>query len=148
MNVFKHRKLSQLTTATIFVISVLAQSASAEIKDKFWLTDDGDAIVATGACSPGSKELCGIIVGLPGAKGNPKIEQARDELCGLPILWNFKPTSKPGKYDKGRILDPETEKQHRASFTDRDVFAEISVWPITLKWKRVSSILGECDGEL
>ncbi|MEM9635459.1 MAG: DUF2147 domain-containing protein [Pseudomonadota bacterium] len=87
------------------------QPASAKSPPEgFWLTSDKTIVVALGACEQGSSKLCGIIAGLPGAASDAELARYKSQLCGLPVLWNLEWALEGKRWERGKILDPETEK--------------------------------------
>jgi uncharacterized protein (DUF2147 family) len=103
-------------------VFVLASNfpAHAETPVGMWLTESGRAAVEVSDCGGGL--LCGKIAWLKEAmdetgkprldKNNPAAELKSQKLCGLLMVGNFKPTSKPNEWDGGFIYNPEDGKTY------------------------------------
>ena len=63
-------------------------------------------------CEAGSRNLCGIVAGLPGAASDAALARYRSELCGLPVIWDLKAGADERHWKNGKLLDPETERAH------------------------------------
>ncbi len=147
MGLCKYKNFNWAFTRESLVALLLSSAAAvAEPAEKLWLSDDDAVVIATGSCGQGMDALCGIIVGVPGARTDPQIANARAELCGLPIIWDMIPTGDPGEYSSGRLLDPESGKDYAATFQDQGGSATVSVGFASLRWSQVNRIEEECAG--
>lgn len=137
-------RLCYMLSVALVTVELTAGAVLAQSDGRLWLTDDGAAIIATGACDTNPAELCGVIVGLPGGKTDPVVADARDQLCGLSVLWGMKPGKKAGEYRAGRVYDPETQREYGARFKDKGDHAVISVGFVSRTWRRVSRVDAAC----
>jgi uncharacterized protein (DUF2147 family) len=84
-----------------------------------WLTEGGTGKVTIGPCPGRPSLMCGRITWLK----NPADQAAKDAnnpdpalktrtILGMPMIWNFKPAGKPGKWSGGKIYDPNSGKTY------------------------------------
>lgn len=151
------RVRSQLKIVTVLAVSglFLILWVTALLADQppegLWLTEDGSATVATGPCDENAPTLCGVIVDLPGAKKDPALARYKQELCGLPIFWDLTWSEQNKRWQKGKILDPETGKVHnlflraKANKLLLRVYSRVEALGTALTWLRTDVVEGLCS---
>ena len=108
----KPRRLHAVLSLSLFVSLLAGRTEAGTPPEGHWLTGDGKIAVAIGACEAGSRNLCGIVAGLPGAASDAALARYRSELCGLPVIWDLKAGADEWHWKNGKLLDPETERAH------------------------------------
>ena len=107
-----------LTTITVLFLPLFLYAQSDRILG-FWITGEGDSQVEIYKDSNGKYQ--GKIVWLdePNENGKPKIDDdnpdpklATRPVMGLPLLRNFKYSSKKKRWTEGRIYDPKNGKTY------------------------------------
>ncbi|MCV0424775.1 MAG: DUF2147 domain-containing protein [Roseibium sp.] len=138
------------TMSVLLLASVVPGQADTPVEG-FWITEDESLVVATGACEEGSSELCGIIVGVPGATRDAALSRYKSQLCGLPILWDLKWAPQADRWVEGKILDPETEKIYDLSATFKGPVLQLQVSNdqsgrgLSLTWQSISKFDEVCQ---
>lgn len=149
------RKQFKLVSVLVLSGLVLAVWVTALLADEppegLWLTEDGQATIATGPCDKNSPTLCGVIVGLPGARKNPALARYRKELCGLPVIWDLKWLEQKKRWQEGKILDPETGKVHNLFLRAKTgklllrAYERVETLGAALTWIRTDVVDGICS---
>ncbi|MES0882692.1 DUF2147 domain-containing protein [Roseibium sp. SCP14] len=116
----------------------------------FWLTEDKTIAVALGACEEESSKLCGIVSGLPGAASDAELARYKSQLCGLPVLWNLQWASEGERWERGKILDPETEMVYdlqasiKGSLLVLQIIGENGKPGETMTWQKITTFKEAC----
>ncbi|MCC5856666.1 MAG: DUF2147 domain-containing protein [Ectothiorhodospiraceae bacterium] len=110
-------RLSSALAGLAFGGALLADSP-----EGYWLTEAGTAQVEIRPC--GEDTYCGYTVWLEDPHdergelrrdvNNPEEELRDRELVGLKILWDMTPARRDGRWDGGRVYDPENGNTYRA----------------------------------
>jgi len=123
-----------------------------------WLVASGDAAVAITDCG---KELCGKIVWLKESLNsedrltrdvhNPDPAQRERPICGLPLLYGFKPEG-GGRWSGGYIYNPRNGKTYHATITvgtDGNLhlrgYVGLPIFGETQTWTPVQTNLPDCS---
>lgn len=141
--------------ATVFTFTAISVLSSLPANAKsppegFWLTSDKTIVVALGACEKGSSKLCGIIAGLPGAASDEELARYKSQLCGLPVLWNLEWEREDKSWERGKILDPETEKVYdlrasiRGSQLSLQTIGENGKPGESMTWQKITTFKEAC----
>jgi len=127
----------KLYMAALLATAALTIPAAALAQDSkvwgTWLTASGVAQVKIGPCADAaSGPLCGYIVGLINPKGpdgqvvapevandyrNEKPELRSRKVIGIPLIWGFKKTTDPNKFEDGFIYNGENGKIYNANIS-------------------------------
>lgn len=114
-----------LATAVSVLASaaVPAAAASSPSPEGRWLTEKKGAVVEISRCFDGT--LCGRLIWFrlktlaernPGGLdiNNPSPERRNQPLCGLTVLYGFKP-AEPGVWEDGTVYDPRDGSAYNAT---------------------------------
>lgn len=132
-----------LLTAALWGIPGAQPARADQGAEGIWLTEGGRGKVRIAPCGefPGlrgaSDDLCGAIVWLQepdNAAGQPKTDRNNPEpalqdrpIVGLPILAGFKPAAEPGRWEGGRIYNPEDGETYKSTLALRNGGAQLEV---------------------
>jgi len=124
--------MAALLATAAFLMPAAALAQDSKVMGT-WLTASGVAQVRIGPCAnAASGALCGFIVGLINPKGpdgkvvapevatdyrNEKPELRNRKVIGMPLIWGFKKTSDPNKFEDGFIYNGENGKTYNANIS-------------------------------
>ena len=154
------RRFFPVAAGIVVLAGLVASPASADTSSVvgFWVTHDGESVVAISVCPSG---FCGSLVGLrrdhkpgevPTDSKNPDAAKRSTPLCNLMMIGGFKPAEgDSAKWTDGWVYDPESGRTYSGKMTLENAntlrlrgYLGISLFGRSEVWHREAAVANRC----